>query len=67
MQFMQRTCEKFAARDISRDVVGSTGAETYQSTIGTAGFAVNSGSGYNTNTGTATYAYHDPSATALDG
>ena len=66
-QFVQRTCEKFAARDISRDVVGSTGAETYQATIGTAGFTVSNGSGYNTNTGTATYAYHDPSATALDG
>ncbi len=37
MQFVQRTCEKFAARDISRDIIGSGGAETYQATIGTAG------------------------------
>ncbi len=31
------------------------------------GFHVNNGSGYNNNTGTATYAYHDPTATAIDG
>ena len=67
MQFVQRTAEKFAARDVSRDVIGSAGAETYQATIGTAGFTVNNGSGYNSSTGTATYAYHDPTVTALDG
>ena len=38
MQFVQRTAEKFAARDVSRDIIGSPGAETYQATIGTAGF-----------------------------
>ena len=63
MQFVQRTCEKFAARDVSRDIIGSPGAETYQATIGTAGFTVTNGSGYNNSTAsTATYAYHDPTA-----
>ena len=67
MQYVQRTCEKFAARDVSRDILGSAGAETYQTTIGTAGFTVTNGSGYNSSTNTATYAYHDPTVTALDG
>ena len=67
MQFVQRTCEKFAAEDTSRNVIGSVGAETYQATIGTAGFTVNNGSGTNSSTSTATYAYHDPTATSLDG
>ena len=67
MQYVQRTCEKFAARDVSRDILGSSGAETYQATIGTAGFTVINGSGYNSSTSTATYAYHDPTVTALDG
>ena len=66
MQFVQRTAEKFAARDISRDIIGSPGAETYQTTIGTAGFTVTNGSGTNSSTGTATYAYHDPTATAIE-
>ena len=67
MQFVQRAVEKFAARDVSRDIIGSYNAETYQATIGTAGFTVNNGSGYNSSTNTASYAYHDPAATALDG
>ncbi len=69
MRFVQRAAEKFAARDISRNRLGSAGAETYQATIGTAGFAVTNGAGggLNTSAGTATYAYHDPGATALDG
>ena len=67
MQFVQRSCEKFAARDVSRNIIGSPGAETYQATIGSAGFTVNNGSGYDNNTNTATYAYHDPTATAIDG
>ena len=67
MQFVQRTAEKFAARDVSRDIIGSPGAETYQATIGTAGFTVTNGSGTNSSTSTATYAYHDPTATAIDG
>ncbi len=53
--------------DTSRNIIGSVGAETYQATIGTAGFTVNNGSGTNTSTSTATYAYHDPGVTALDG
>ena len=67
MQFVQRTCEKFAAEDTSRNIIGSVGAETYQAQIGTAGFTVNDGSGYNSSISTATYAYHNPVNTALDG
>jgi len=61
-QFVQRVAEKFAARDVSRNVIGSPGCETYQATIGTAGFTVNNGSGPNTANGTVTWVYHDPAA-----
>ncbi len=67
MHFVQRAAEKFAARNVSRNIIGSVGAETYQATIGTAGFTVNNGGGLNSNLGTATYAYHDPAAVSLDG
>ncbi len=67
MKFVQRVAEKFAAREIARNIIGSVGAETYQATIGTAGFTVNNGGGFNSNSATAIYAYHDPAATALDG
>jgi alpha amylase-like protein len=62
MAFVQRVAEKFAARDISRNIIGSPGCETYQATIGTAGFTVNNGIGTNTSVGTVTWAYHDPTA-----
>ena len=61
-QLVQRIAEKFAARDVSRNVIGSPGCETYQATIGTAGFTVNNGSGPNTANGTVTWVYHDPAA-----
>ena len=67
MHFVQRTAEKFAARDTSRNIIGSVGAETYQATIGTAGFTFNNGTGLNSSTSTATYAYHDPANVSLDG
>lgn len=67
MQFVQRVCEKFAAVVTSRNIIGSVGAETYQATIGTAGFTINNGNGTNSSTSTATYAYHDPATVALDG
>ncbi|MFO1492257.1 MAG: hypothetical protein U1F87_15400 [Kiritimatiellia bacterium] len=35
----------FAARNVSRNVIGTPGAETYQATIGVAGFTVNNGGG----------------------
>jgi len=41
MRYRQRLAEKFAAVDVSRNVIGSLGAETYETTIGTAGFTVN--------------------------
>ncbi|HXJ40581.1 MAG TPA: thrombospondin type 3 repeat-containing protein, partial [Bryobacteraceae bacterium] len=62
MGFVQRVAEKFAARDISRNIIGSPGCETYQATIGTNGFIVNNGGGANTSVGTVTWVYHDPAA-----
>jgi hypothetical protein len=62
MAFVQRVAEKFAARDVSRNIIGSPGCETYQATIGAAGFTVNNGSGTNTSVGTVTWVYHDPAA-----
>ncbi len=61
MQFVRRTAEKFAAVSTARNVIGSSGAETYRCAIGTAGFNNNNGAGTNTGNGTATYVYHDPS------
>ncbi|MEQ1859484.1 MAG: alpha-amylase family glycosyl hydrolase [Chthoniobacteraceae bacterium] len=60
MQFVRRAAEKFAAKSVSRNVIGSPGAETYRCTIGTEGFTINNGAGTNSNAGTATYVYHDP-------
>ncbi len=62
MRYVQRTAEKFAARNVARNVIGSPGCETYVATIGTAGFTVNNGNGANTGTGAVTWAYHDPVA-----
>ena len=62
MGFVQRIAEKFAARDVSRNTIGSPGCETYQATIGTAGFTVNNGGGPTTVNGTVTWVYHDPAA-----
>lgn len=62
MKFVRRGAEKFAARNTTRNIIGSPGAETYQVVIGTAGFTVNNGNGVNSNRGTATWAYHDPAA-----
>ncbi len=63
MRFVRRTAEKFAARNVSRNVIGSQGAETYQATIGTAGVSVSNGGGFNSSRGTADWLYHDPAAT----
>jgi hypothetical protein len=62
MNFVRRVAEKFAARDVARNVIGSPSCETYQATIGTAGFTVNNGAGPNTANGTVTWVYHDPAA-----
>ena len=61
MKFLRRTSEKFAARDIGRNVIGTPGAETYQATIGTAGFVINNGGGINDGSGRhSQWVYHDP-------
>ncbi|MFO1522956.1 MAG: hypothetical protein U1G05_13125 [Kiritimatiellia bacterium] len=53
--------ERFAARDVARNVIGSPGAETYQATIGAAGFTVNNGGGPNTGGDRhVNWAFHDP-------
>ncbi len=62
MDFVRRVAEKFAAVDTARNVIGSPGAETYRCTIGTAGFTNSNGGGTNSNAGTASYVYHDPTA-----
>jgi hypothetical protein len=62
MLFKNRIVEKFASTDVARNIIGSQGSETYQATIGTAGFVVNNGSGENTPTNTAEWLYHDPAA-----
>jgi hypothetical protein len=70
MRFVQRVTEKFAAQVITtpaRDIIGSAGAETWECTIGTAGFSRNNGAGVSTDTGTANWAYHEPGAANIDG
>ncbi len=67
MQYQQRLREKFAAADVARNIIGSLGAETWAATIGTAGFTRNDGSGSNSSTDTAAWAYHDPTANNAPG
>ena len=54
--------EKFAAKDSSRNKIGSAGAETYIMTIGTSGFVTNIGNGVNnwSDAEGARWVYHDP-------
>lgn len=62
MRFVGRWNERFAASDISRNVSGSLGAETWVTTLGSAGITRNNGSGPNSGQETASWIYHDPSA-----
>ena len=58
--------EKFGAQDVARDNVTSFGAETYYYTVNwerTLLTINGSGNGANINTSTATWVYHDPTAT----
>lgn len=61
--------EKFAAKDTTRNQIGSVGAETYSKTIGSAGFTIVNGpdganAGYDTDENRqASFLYHDPEAT----
>ena len=67
MHFVQRGAEKFAAKNVARNVIGSPGSEIYWCTIGTAGTASANGSGTNTSVGTADWVYHDPANVHFDG
>ncbi|NCC51147.1 MAG: hypothetical protein EOM20_08025 [Spartobacteria bacterium] len=60
MQYVRRVAEKFAAEDITRNIIGSMGAETYLCTIGTPGLTVVPGSGVNSSAGTASWVFHEP-------
>jgi glycosidase len=69
MRFVARSVEKFAARDTNtgREIIGSPGAETWQCTIGSAGFIRNNGGGVSTDTGTADWVYHGPENADING
>jgi len=65
IDFVQRQYrEKFAAADVSRNVIGSLGAETYVATIGSSGFTVNTAAVAEvSDDNTADWVYHEPGAT----
>ncbi len=69
MRFVARSVEKFAARETNtgREIIGSPGAETWQCTIGSAGFIRNDGGGVSTDTGTADWVYHGPENADING
>jgi glycosidase len=69
MRFVARSVEKFAAEvtNTGREIIGSPGAETWQCTIGSAGFIRNNGGGVSTDTGTADWVYHDPANAEING
>jgi len=62
MGYDQRIREKFAAVDTARNIIGTLGAETYECTIGSAGFTINDGGGANSSVDTASWLYHEPTA-----
>ncbi len=59
MRYIQRACEKFAAVDVGRNVIGSPGAETYRAVIGSNGYQWVNGGGVNASAGTVTWIYHE--------
>ena len=65
MRFVQRGVEKFAAKNTSRNVIGSQGSETWEVLL-TRGIPPaitrNNGAGILTDTGTVDWVYHDPLA-----
>ena len=63
MQFVDRTAEKFAAKNIERNVIGSAGAETWETVIESGTFSRNDGGGIVTDTGAVDWVYHDPQGT----
>jgi glycosidase len=62
MEFERRMTQKFAAQDITRVIIGSPGAETWETTIGTSGVTLNQAdvNGVDTNTDTAQWLLHNP-------
>lgn len=71
MQYVDRMVEKFAATDVSRNVIGSAGAETWEVVMGAIRARQftstrNDGGGLETDSGTVDWAYHDPEGT-VDG
>jgi hypothetical protein len=67
MAFRRRVAEKFAASDISRNVIGSLGAESWRLTIGSAQppVRVDAATGLPSSaTGSVGWLYHDPLAAA---
>lgn len=68
MQFVDRIREKFAAADVSRNLIGSPGCESFVKTIGSGYPATNkAGSGANTSVGTVHWVYHDPNNVNVSG
>ncbi|MEM7145774.1 MAG: alpha-amylase family glycosyl hydrolase [Verrucomicrobiota bacterium] len=63
IRYAYRIAEKFAAANISRNVIGSPGSESYEKTIGSGSVTVNNATeSINTNSGTVTWVFHDPAA-----
>ncbi len=69
MRFVHRVTEKFAAQvtNTGREILGSPGAESWQCTLGTAGFTRTDGAGASTDTDTADWVYHNPGAADING
>lgn len=64
MRFVRRTAEKFAAVDRARNVIGSMGAETYQTVIGSPGVVVINGGNVNSDASSVVkWAEHNPAST----
>jgi len=63
MRFVGRAVEKFAAKDTARNVIGSAGAETWETNFPAGGFTRNDGGGLNSSTDTASWVFHDPEGT----
>lgn len=68
MLFVDRTAEKFAATNVSRNVIGSQGAETWEVVMNEPEtFEKNNGNGPNASTGAVTWVYHNPTDTVEGG
>jgi hypothetical protein len=70
MQFVQRVIERFAATNITNNVIASPGAETFHATIGSSGVANVPGGNPNDidlpgETNIAQWVFHDPQASVI--